>query len=178
MDALFENAWQSMRPVPMLRLDFGNGHVVTRTAHGNIATVICTPDGTVVDVIGGLFSPEAFKRRLNEAAELARSLETERPAERLNALRLFHLNKDSRRRVQSTILSESASLEDAGHWKQLADDTQQNDGVRRAQIDALLLEVDLTTPEKLLPRLFKDILHCDLDDPLLGMGTLLYVDEK
>ena len=55
----FEPVWESVRPVPIVRIDFGNGNVLTRTLHGNILTSICTPDGFVVDAL-----PVIYKRNI------------------------------------------------------------------------------------------------------------------
>lgn len=62
----FEPVWQAVRPVPMVRLDFGNGRVVTRTLHGNIATYVCTADGQVLDILPGIYDRETYFDRLGE----------------------------------------------------------------------------------------------------------------
>jgi hypothetical protein len=67
----FEPVWESVRPVPILRLDFGNGQVVTRTLHGNIATYVCTPNGEVLDVLPGIYTPSAYRRELDQFRLLA-----------------------------------------------------------------------------------------------------------
>jgi hypothetical protein len=56
----FEAAWESVRPVPLVRIDFGNGTVLTRTLNGNIATSVCTADGTVLDVLPGIYTPAVY----------------------------------------------------------------------------------------------------------------------
>ncbi len=60
----FEPVWQSVRPVPIVTIDFGEGRKITRTLHGNIATYICTPSGQVVDVLPGLYTAEVYAARL------------------------------------------------------------------------------------------------------------------
>ncbi len=55
INTTFEPTWQSVRPVPLVRIDFGNGHVVTRTLHGNIATFVCNADGHVLDILPGIY---------------------------------------------------------------------------------------------------------------------------
>lgn len=68
----FEPAWETVRSVPMVRIDFGGGHVITRTFHGNIATYICNAEGAVMDVIPGLYDPGAYTARLDQARLLMR----------------------------------------------------------------------------------------------------------
>jgi len=68
----FEPAWESVRPVPIVRIDFGNGTVVTRTLNGNIATSVCTRDGLVLDVLPGIYQPDAYLEQLDQFRLLAR----------------------------------------------------------------------------------------------------------
>ena len=63
LNANFECAWESVRPVPQVDIDFGNGRRLHRTLNGNIATYFCTPEGRVYDILPGLASPEEFMRR-------------------------------------------------------------------------------------------------------------------
>lgn len=72
INARFEPTWQSVRPSALVRIDFGNGKTITRTLNGNIATYVCLPDGRVLDVIPGIYDPDAYLARLNEATKLAR----------------------------------------------------------------------------------------------------------
>lgn len=62
----FESAWQPVRPAAVVRVDFGNGKTITRTLNGNIATYICTPNGDVLDVIPGIYDPQAYLERLKQ----------------------------------------------------------------------------------------------------------------
>ena len=64
VNAGFEPVWQSVRPVPIVTIDFGNGREIKRTLHGNIATYVCTPSGYVVDVLPGLYTADVFGKRL------------------------------------------------------------------------------------------------------------------
>lgn len=62
----FEPVWESVHPVPIVSIDFGNGRKITRTLNGNIATYLCTSEGKVLDVIPGLNTPTAFLERLSQ----------------------------------------------------------------------------------------------------------------
>lgn len=70
----FEPVWVSVRPVPKVTIDFGDGRVVRRTLHGNIATWICDADGRALDVIPGVYTTAAYRERLAEGRALAASL--------------------------------------------------------------------------------------------------------
>lgn len=73
MSDSFECAWESVRPVPKVTIDFGNGHTLERTLHGNIATYFCTPAGEVFDLVPGLVDPREYARRLDQASRLHRA---------------------------------------------------------------------------------------------------------
>jgi hypothetical protein len=68
----FEPVWESMRPVPLIRIDFGNGNALTRTLRGNIATYVCTAQGQVLDVIPALYTPGPYRAALEQLELLHR----------------------------------------------------------------------------------------------------------
>ena len=70
----FECAWESVRPVPHVTIDFGNGRMLERTLHGNIVTYLCTASGEVYDLIPGLVDPREYVRRLDQAVRLRRGM--------------------------------------------------------------------------------------------------------
>ncbi len=67
----FEPCWQSVRPVPIVQVDFGNGKTVTRTLNGNIATYVCSPDGQVLDILPGIYEKAVYLDRLDQLKLLA-----------------------------------------------------------------------------------------------------------
>jgi hypothetical protein len=72
INANFEPAWESVRPVPLVRIDFGNGTLLTRTLHGNILTSVCTADGLVLDALPGIYAEDVYLDRLNQLCLLGR----------------------------------------------------------------------------------------------------------
>jgi hypothetical protein len=59
--------WKSVRPVPKVTIDFGDGRVVERTITGNSIHFVLDPEGRVIDGIPGLYGPKAFLQQLNAA---------------------------------------------------------------------------------------------------------------
>ena len=59
--------WSSVRPAPRITIDFGDGRKIERTITGNSIHYILSPDGTIIDAIPGLYSPEAFLKYLRNA---------------------------------------------------------------------------------------------------------------
>lgn len=66
--------WKSVRPVPRVTVDFGDGRKLERTVTGNSIHYILDSDGRLVDALPGLFGPAAFQRWLNGAETLVQSL--------------------------------------------------------------------------------------------------------
>jgi hypothetical protein len=58
--------WQSVRPVPRVTIDFGDGRVLQRTLTGNSAHYVLASDGQPLDVLPGLYSPQQFQAWLAE----------------------------------------------------------------------------------------------------------------
>lgn len=68
--------WQSVRTAPRITIDFGDGRRLERTITGNSIHYVLDSDGNVVDALPGLYGPQAFLRRLREAAPAARGQTT------------------------------------------------------------------------------------------------------
>ena len=66
--------WQSVRPVPRVTIDMGDGRVVERTITGNSVHYVLDAEGRPLDAIPGLYGPRAFLRALDDAAQIARTL--------------------------------------------------------------------------------------------------------
>jgi hypothetical protein len=67
--------------------------------------------------------------------------------------------------------------EDKGLFDALAEDTKINESSRRLQVSALFVQLVKDAgfkPESLTKRLYKEVLHADLDDPYLGLGETLF----
>ncbi|MEM9382135.1 MAG: hypothetical protein AAGB93_19425 [Planctomycetota bacterium] len=83
----FECAWESLGPVPQVRIDFGDGEVLETTLGGNVLTSFCLADGTVFDVLPGVTTADSYLVAAREAAKLARWIESRPEPMRLAALR-------------------------------------------------------------------------------------------
>jgi hypothetical protein len=208
----FVAAWESVRPVPLVEIDFGNGQKIKRTVNGNIATLICAPDGRVVDVIPGLNSPESFLQDLKYALNLYRAslaafdktildyhkdnLTTPTVYEYVRndyakslVERLMKMSIDKRQEIVERKglgvrivpgpdapkgdakkqgierpVRELSADEDAI----LASDTEINRKERKPILHRILSE-KIYRPAELTKLVYKEALHCDLDDPYLGL---------
>jgi hypothetical protein len=82
--------WQSVRPVPRVTIDFGDGRKLERTLTGNSGHYVLSSDGTVLDVLPGLYSPLAFRQWLWDLRTLQLAYDKVPAGERPVKLRDFH----------------------------------------------------------------------------------------
>jgi hypothetical protein len=200
----------------MVRIDFGSGHVVTRTFQGNIATYVCDSSGQVLDVLPGIYTPNVYQDRLEQLRLLAYFLKQEKADNRDAVLRDYHRRQatalasnaapevlintgdrskrvierpikllapddakayrmpESERAVADGIDSRIAAKIDGVLWNALVEDTRSNESVRRRQIHEMLADSIAANPTAIVKRLYKDVLHANLDDPFLGLGDDLF----
>lgn len=62
--------WKTVRPVPVLTINFGDGRVLKRTITGNSAHYVLNARGEPLDVLPGLHAPVAFERWLKTVEQL------------------------------------------------------------------------------------------------------------
>ncbi len=187
MSDSFECAWQGVRPVPHVTIDFGNGRTLERTLHGNIATYFCTPAGQVFDLVPGLVSRQEYSSRLVKALDLHERLRvTSDPRSflaevhsapdaavsgpafssrmmDLASLQVFDLSKMRvERKVEDALDADEAAI--------LEVDTRMNVQERYPLARGLLSEHPLATPAELTHAVYLRVLGVDLSDPYLGLA--------
>jgi hypothetical protein len=200
----FEPAWQAVRPVPIVRIDFGNGKVITRTLHGNIATYACSADGTILDILPGIYEGQTYLDQLQQFERLHHWV-SGNPTLRAERLREYHRKQldslktgsrphrfvraldETKRKVERAarfVLAPhdsksspevvTADAIEVGGWTALVEDTRINETERRLQIHDRLLETGKVRPGEITRWLYREVLHADLDDPYLGLGETLF----
>ncbi|MEW6279551.1 MAG: hypothetical protein AB1758_13060 [Candidatus Eremiobacterota bacterium] len=92
LNSEFVFAWESVRPVPRVTIDFGD-RVLTRTLKGNTVMYACLPDGTVVDAFPGLYTPDDFLAEFQDTRALLHGLRNLSPDQQGEAIRRFHQNR-------------------------------------------------------------------------------------
>jgi hypothetical protein len=85
--------WQSVRPVPRVTIDFGDGRKLERTITGNSAHYLLAADGTPLDVLPGLYGPEKFSAWLSEARRLHAGFQSLPGNERAAKLAVYHAKR-------------------------------------------------------------------------------------
>jgi hypothetical protein len=83
--------WQSVRPVPRITIDFGDGRKLERTITGNSAHYVLDAEGRPLDVLPGLYGPQAFEAWLKRTSELASRLSN--AVDRQRTLAAYHVER-------------------------------------------------------------------------------------
>lgn len=192
----FEPVWQSLRPVPRVTIDFGNGTVVKRTLHGNVATYVCTPDGQVLDILPGIYEAATYTRELRRLAQQfhqwqrpgvdsaalwqayhrSQSDALKRPSDKTASLSrgasIFATERPTRRALAG--LPPPTSAAGARLADSLDEDTRINQTTRRLKIHERLAAIGPVTPDDISKWLYREVLGTDLDDPYLGLKDMLF----
>ena len=82
--------WKSVRPVPRITIDFGDGRRLERTITGNSIHCVLASDGSVIDALPGLFSASEFLAGLSNAVKAAKTYETIPETERAKFRASYH----------------------------------------------------------------------------------------
>jgi hypothetical protein len=82
--------WQSVRPVPRITIDMGDGRKIERTITGNSIHYVLDADGRPVDALPGLYGPQAFLAGLARAVAIVRQTAGLDGPARAAALRDYH----------------------------------------------------------------------------------------
>ncbi len=103
--------WQSVRPVPRITIDMGDGRRLSGTITGNSIHYVLDAQGRLLDALPGLIGPGAFLRELTDLESLARTAEPLDDAE----FARFSMAHHER---ESTRLSETlgTDLDRYDHW--------------------------------------------------------------
>lgn len=82
--------WKTVRPVPMMTIDFGDGRVLKRTITGNSIHYLLDSEGRPIDAIPGLVTSETFLASVSAAEALAQELAPLPHTDRMSVLKQWH----------------------------------------------------------------------------------------
>jgi len=169
----FEPFWEPLRPVPTLTIDFGDGRVLKRTLHGNIASYVCMADGQVIDILPGLYAPRTYQANLETLLSVERSVA--KAKDKNAALVAYHTGKSQFPLYQSTNIPEPETIALAGakYLDSIRQDIIVNESEKRPIIHEMLAHRNITKPSDVTNEVYKRTLGLDLSDPYLGLGETL-----
>ena len=100
--------WQSVRPVPTVTIDFGDGRKLERTLTGNSIHYILDSDARPLDALPGLYGPRAFVRGLADGERLFKLLAGLNDAERNLTRQIYY--SDQHRKISAAWLNDTMKI--------------------------------------------------------------------
>ena len=100
--------WQSVRPVPKVTIDFGDGRKLQQTITGNSIHYILDADGKPIDALPGLYGPQAFLKQILQAEKAVKEYSQQAPQEREAFLKQYH--RDRMAAIQTSWTSDLSQL--------------------------------------------------------------------
>lgn len=82
--------WESVRPVPKVTIDYGDGRKLERTLTGNSIHYVLDSQGRPVDALPGLYGPQAFRGALGIAELLVKELAGKTSVQKDEMLKAYH----------------------------------------------------------------------------------------
>ena len=82
--------WKSVRPVPVMTIDYGDGRKLKRTITGNSAHYVLDSKGRVIDCLPGLYTPEKFLAMIKSAHTVAVANQAKDDRSHAKATARFH----------------------------------------------------------------------------------------
>lgn len=82
--------WESVRPAPVMTIDFGDGRKLKRTVTGNSIHYILDAEGRPLEALPGLYGPQAFLQHLQRSEKLWQQTTQLDGNERVQALQQYH----------------------------------------------------------------------------------------
>ena len=138
--------WQSVRAVPIITIDFGDGRSIKRTITGNSLHLVLDARGRTVDVLPGLYGAGFFARVLQESESLAKRAADLNDDQFGRELAMFHQQKlsdqetrwseDWKQLQAESVPNLEADLDDAT-WTKLTERYQQEVSLDRATVAAV-----------------------------------------
>ncbi len=100
--------WRSVRPIPRITIDFGDGRKLEKTITGNSAHYVVDSRGEPLDALPGLYGAKAFQRWLERVRDLHAAVAKLTGHERLRALERYHT--DAIHRIYAEIMTDLDAL--------------------------------------------------------------------
>ncbi|MEZ0231167.1 MAG: hypothetical protein ACAI25_21300 [Planctomycetota bacterium] len=132
----FECSWESVRKVPTLEIDFGDGRKLKRTLNGNVATYLCTSEGKVFDIVPGIGKAEEYRGRVELGLRFHETIARLDAKSRPEAVANYH------RVMKDRTAASRRDLEDVAKWERMKPDVSKRVVEKRIK-DAIKGSADL-----------------------------------
>jgi hypothetical protein len=164
--------WESVRPVPIVTIDFGDGRRVVRTLTGNSAHLVLDPRGRPVDVLPGLFDRETFLRLLAQARRFAFADRRELALLHARARRPLPPPAPPSRAFAASRIAPTKHVLEAPLLRALGDpDTAENIALHDRVHEAFAAGAEWAGLAGLVEWIYAELFEMPLSDPTLGLDV-------
>jgi hypothetical protein len=167
--------WESVRPVPIVTIDFGNGRKLVKPITGNSVHLVLDMEGRPVDALPGLVTPEVFLRQLEIGYALARLDRSMLSAEHARLLRGPRPVITPSRAVAASRIAMTKHVVEAPLLRAIVPPVVEADTAinleLHARIRAAFARHTAWTVETLVAWIYRDLFLMPPDDPLLGLDV-------
>ncbi|ABW29290.1 hypothetical protein [Acaryochloris marina] len=118
--------WESVRPAPVMTIDFGDGRQLKRTVTGNSIHYILDAKGRPFEALPGLYGPQAFLQHLQRAEALWKQTASLQEGEYQQALQTYHQQRLEAIQTNWTQDLQTAGIKDVPVLQALPDATKPN----------------------------------------------------
>lgn len=103
--------WHSVRPVPRITIEFGDGRKIEQTITGNSVHYLLAEDGAVLDALPGLYSPATFRKQLEQWLALHRAVAGMDNDARRRYLGTYHVERSRAAKAEWAEISERTGIQ-------------------------------------------------------------------
>jgi len=168
--------WQSVRPVPKVRIDFGNGRTLDKTLTGNSLHLVLDSDGRPADALPGLVSPDVFVTLLERAHRTAMAGRGQLAAMHDRALRspVRAPRAPKPRSLEASLLAPTKHMVEMPVLRNVSQDVDA-DTVQNLELHARIHEAFAAgttwTADEWVAWIYRDLFLMPPDDPMLGLDV-------
>jgi hypothetical protein len=166
--------WQSVRPVPKVTIDFGNGKTLVKTLTGNSTHLVLDMHGRVVDALPGLFDAEVFAQLLVRAHGMAMADRRQLPALHRRELERPVLARRAPRprAFEASMVAAAKHVVEFPVLRNVSFDVSADTATNlelHAQVHQLFASNADWTIEQLVDWIYRELFLMPPDDPALGL---------
>jgi hypothetical protein len=175
--------WHSVRPVPRITIEFGDGRRIQQTITGNSVHYLLAEDGAVLDALPGLYSPAAFRRQLEAWIALHRAVAGKNDSARRHHLADYHKERSSIAKTEWAALSRRTGiLPDIRTVRTLKRPTAAEAAVRATSKVAiegpLVTALDLNSPRWLAATQWVELGRLEQENVVFSPATIALIRRK
>jgi len=169
--------WQSVRPVPKVTIDFGDGRKLERTLTGNSLHLVLDAAGRPIDALPGLVDADTFLGELERAHAMAVGGRPRLAANHARAAQLPIAGGPRRRSFDASMLAPTKHVVEGPILRGVSPagievdaDTRTNLELH-ARIHALFARGLEWTADQLVDWIYRELFLMPPDDPALGLDV-------